>query len=132
MEKLQEKIALEYEEFKKNTLKQRPEEIWDGCCKIYFYSSLFEYFTYNEKILYVVMEKLKEYSSILAGCWELYLKKEELSILSWADIDTLLETFIEKEVIHYENERICGNHQRQDHGKDRGCCGDYHKTGTEE
>lgn len=96
MEKLQEKIALEYGEFKKNTMKQRPEEIWDGCCKIYFYSSLFEYFTYNEKISYYVVEKLKEYSSILAGCWELYLKKEELSILSWADIDNLLEVFTER------------------------------------
>lgn len=40
MEKLQEKIALEYEEFKKNIMKQKPEKIWDGCCKIYFYSSL--------------------------------------------------------------------------------------------
>ena len=96
MEKLQKKIALEYEEFKKTTMKQRSEEIWDGCCKIYFYSSLFEYFTYNEKISYSVVEKLKEYSFILAGCWELYLKKEELSILSWADIDTLLEVFTER------------------------------------
>lgn len=109
MEELQEKIISEFEEFKRNILKQRAEEIWDGCCKIWFYNSLFEYFNYNEKIPYVVMEKLKEYSSILARCWELYLKKEELSILSWADIDNLLETFIEKEVRHYEDERICGN-----------------------
>ena len=97
MEKLQEKIALEYEEFKKNTLKQRLEEIWDDCCKIYFYSSLFEYFIYNGKIPYVVVENLKTYSHILEGCWQLYLKKEELSILSWADIDYLLEVFIRKE-----------------------------------
>ena len=96
MEELQEKITSEFEEFKKEVLSKRPEEIWGGCCKIYFYSSLYEYFTYNEKISYSVVEKLKEYSSILAGCWELYLKKEELSILSWADIDTLLEVFTER------------------------------------
>ena len=96
MEELQEKITSEFEEFKKEVLSKRPEEIWEGCCKIYFYSSLLEYFTYNERISYSVVEKLKEYSSILAGCWELYLKKEELSILSWADIDTLLEVFTER------------------------------------
>ena len=96
MEELQEKITSEFEEFKMEVLSKRPEEIWEGCCKIYFYSSLYEYFTYNEKISYSVVEKLKEYSSILAGCWELYLKKEELSILSWADIDTLLEVFTER------------------------------------
>ena len=96
MEELQKKITIEFEKFKKEVLLKRPEEIWEGCCKIYFYSSLFEYFTYNEKISYYVVEKLKEYSSILAGCWELYLKKEELSILSWADIDNLLEVFTER------------------------------------
>ena len=53
MEKLQEKIALEHGEFKKNTLKQRPEEIWDGCCKIYFYSSLFEQYCaeFNKEVV---------------------------------------------------------------------------------
>ena len=96
MEELQEKITSEFEEFKKEVLSKRPEEIWEGCCKIYFYSSLLEYFTYNERISYYVVEKLKEYSFILAGCWELYLKKEELSILSWADIDNLLEVFTER------------------------------------
>ena len=97
MEELQEKIASEFEEFKKDVLSKRPEEIWEGCCKIYFYSSLHEYFTYNGKIPYVVVESLKTYSHILEGCWQLYLKKEELSILSWADIDYLLEVFIGKE-----------------------------------
>ena len=96
MEELQKKISIEFEKFKKEILSKGPEEIWDDCCKIYFYSSLFEYFTYNEKISYYVVEKLKEYSFILAGCWELYLKKEELSILSWADIDNLLEVFTER------------------------------------
>ena len=97
MEELQEKIITEFEEFKKEVLGKRPEEIWEGCCKIYFYSSLYEYFTYNGKIPYTVVENLKTYSHILEGCWQLYLKKEELSILSWTDMDYLLEVFIRKE-----------------------------------
>ena len=96
VEELREKITSEFEEFKKDVLSRRPEEIWEGCYKIYFYSSLYEYFTYNGKIPYVVAENLKTYSHILEGCWQLYLKKEELSILSWADIDNLLEVFTER------------------------------------
>lgn len=131
MEELQEKIISEFKEFKKDILSKRPEEIWEGCCKIYFYSSLYEYFTYNGKIPYVVVENLKTYSHILEGCWQLYLRKKNCPFCHGQILIIYWKYLLGKKDKIYEDERICRNHQRQDNGKDRGCCGNCHKTGTE-
>ena len=94
--KFLESIEKEYGEYKKSMLRKNPEEIWDKCCEIYFYSSFYEYFLYNETISYIVAAKLGNYKNIISGCWELYLKNEELSILSWEDIGQIIDRFLQK------------------------------------
>lgn len=92
-----EKIEREYQDYKARMLQEVPEYIWDRCCEIYFYSSFYEYFLYNEAISYTTALRLGDYENIIAGCWDLYLKNEELSILSWEDIGQILDRFLEKE-----------------------------------
>ncbi len=89
-------IEKEYWKYKKKMLEKSQEEVWDRCCEIYFYSSFYEYFLYNEAIPYVVAEKLENCNDIIAGCWELYLKHEELSILSWEDMGEIIAKYIER------------------------------------
>ena len=90
-----EKIEKEYRDYRAKMLVQAPEQIWDRCCEIYFYSSFYEYFLYNEAIPYGVAEKLGNCENIIAGCWDLYLKNEELSSLSWEDIGQILERYLQ-------------------------------------
>jgi len=97
MHKFIESIEKEYRDYKAEMLQKEPEHIWDKCCEIYFYNSFHEYFLYNEAISYVVANKLGECENIISGCWDLYLKNEELSILSWADMDELIERYLQKE-----------------------------------
>ena len=97
MQRFIESIEREYKDYKARMLKKNPEEIWDRCCEIYFYSSFYEYFLYNEAIPYVVAEKLENCIDIIAGCWDLYLKHEELSILSREDIGEIIAKYIERE-----------------------------------
>ena len=44
MHKFVESIEREYKDYKAAMLKNPPEQIWDKCCEIYFYSSFYEYF----------------------------------------------------------------------------------------
>ena len=95
MYKFVESIEREYKDYKATMLKNSPEQIWDKCCEIYFYSSFYEYFLYNEAISYTVAEQLGGCENIIAGCWYLYLKNEELSILSWEDIGQIIERYLQ-------------------------------------
>lgn len=95
MNKFIDNIEKEYRDYKAKILGEAPEQIWDKCCEIYFYSCLYEYCMYNEAISYVVAKNLGECKDIIAGCWDLYLKNEELSICSWADIDELIEYYLQ-------------------------------------
>lgn len=103
MQKFMERIEREYRDYKADMLEKNPEEIWDKCCEIYFYSSFYEYFLYNEAISYSVAEQLGHCENIIAGCWQLYLKNEELSILSWEDIGLIIERYLQM-IGGYENE----------------------------
>ena len=97
MHKFVEKIEKEYRDYRADMLQKTPEHIWDRCCEIYFYSSFYEYFLYNEAIPYMTALKLGDCENIIAACWDLYLKNEELSILSWEDIGQILDRFLERE-----------------------------------
>ena len=96
-------IEKEYRQYRQKILAMSPEEIWEKCSEIYFYSCLYEYFMYNEAIPYVVAKKLEHCRDVLHGCWQRYLGDEELSILSWEDIDQLIETYLQKGENTYEN-----------------------------
>lgn len=95
MHKFIEKIEKEYRDYKAKMLQEAPEQIWDRCCEIYFYSSFYEYFLYNEGISYTTALKLGACENIIAGCWDLYLKNEELSILSWEEIGQVVSRYLQ-------------------------------------
>ena len=95
MYKFLDSIEKEYKDYKAAILRKAPEEIWDKCCEIYFYSSFYEYFIYNESISYKVSEQLSRCKNIIAECWCLYLKYDELSILSWEDIGQIIEKYLQ-------------------------------------
>ena len=95
MHKFVESIEREYKNYKSKMLGNPPEQIWDRCCEIYFYCTFYEYFLYNETIPYAVADRLGECENIIAGCWQLYLKSDALSILSWEDIGTIIEIYLQ-------------------------------------
>lgn len=108
MQKFMQSIEREYLDYRAKMLKEPPEFIWDRCCEIYFYSSFYEYFLYNEDISCSVAEQLGTCENIIAGCWQLYLKVEELSILSWEDIGEILERYLQSVGgKNSGNQRIC-------------------------
>lgn len=100
MAKLLYKIESEYSVFRDCMIKKSREEIWEKCHQIYFYSSIHEYFIYNHEIPMNIVEALSDYDNVIAECWQLYLKKEELSIFTWNEITVLLE-----QCAKYLNER---------------------------
>ena len=103
-------VEEEYQAYKNRMLQETPEIIWDKCSEIYFYSCVYEYCMYNDAISYWVAKALGECKNIIAGCWELYLKNEELSIISWADIDELIERYLQHLQIggrDYEHYAVC-------------------------
>lgn len=91
MLKILEEVEKEYRDFKDKILESPPENIWEKCHQIYFYSNIYEYFAYNTEIPVIIIEALSDYDNIIAECWQLYLKEEHFSIGSWNDISILLE-----------------------------------------
>ena len=91
MLKILEEVEKEYRDFKDKILESPPENIWEKCHQIYFYSNIYEYFAYNSEIPVIIIEALSDYDNIIAECWQLYLKEEHFSIGSWNDISILLE-----------------------------------------
>lgn len=87
-------VAEEFQNYKAQALKQTPEQIWNKCVEIYFYCCMYEYFMYNEEIPYMEEIKKADKRNIIAGCWKLYLKHENLSVKSWADINELIIKYL--------------------------------------
>lgn len=85
------RIENEYKEFKANIMKELPDCIWEKNARIFFYSNMHEYFLYNPDIPKHIIQALEAHSNIIAECWQMYLKKEELSIFTWNDITDILE-----------------------------------------
>ena len=91
-----ESIEKEYKEFKENIMKALPDCIWEKSAQIFFYSNIHEYFLYNQDIPENITKALESHSNIIAECWQMYLKKEELSIFTWNDITDILELCVKK------------------------------------
>lgn len=91
MEQLIQSIEKEYSDFKDSIIKELPESIWEKSAQIFFYSNMHEYFLYNQDIPENIIQALGSHSNIIEECWQMYLKKEELSIFTWNDITDILE-----------------------------------------
>ena len=96
MERLIQSIEKEYSDFKECIIKELPESIWEKSAQIFFYSNIHEYFLYNKDIPENIIQALSSHSNIIAECWQMYLKKEELSIFTWNDITDILELCVQK------------------------------------
>ncbi len=96
MERLIQSIEKEYSDFKDCIIKELPESIWEKSAQIFFYSNIHEYFLYNQDIPENIIQALGSHSNIIAECWQMYLKKEELSIFTWNDITDILELCVRK------------------------------------
>lgn len=96
MKSLIQSIEKEYSDFKDCIIKELPESIWEKSAQIFFYSNIHEYFLYNQDIPENIIQALSSHSNIIAECWQMYLKKEELSIFTWNDITDILELCVQK------------------------------------
>lgn len=96
MERLIQSIEKEYSDFKNCIIRELPESIWEKSAQIFFYSNIHEYFLYNQDIPENIIQALGSHNHIIAECWQMYLKKEELSIFTWNDITDILELCIRK------------------------------------
>ena len=96
MERLIQRIEKEYSDFKDCIIKELPESIWEKSTQIFFYSNIHEYFLYNQDIPENIIQALGSHINIIAECWQMYLKKEELSIFTWNDITDILELCVKK------------------------------------
>lgn len=116
MEHIIKSIEKEYKDFKENIMKALPDCIWEKSAQIFFYSNIHEYFLYNQDIPENIIQALSSYSNIIAECWQMYLKKEELSIFTWNDITDILELCVKKaEKMSFSEfeEKICEELKRR-------------------
>lgn len=83
-------IHREYQQFRKNILKRRKDEIYESCGKIYFYACIEEYFHYNKRIPERCLKDISRFRFSIAHLWKVYLKNEEASVVTWKGIEELL------------------------------------------
>lgn len=110
MKNLIQSIEKEYSDFKDCIIKELPESIWEKSAQIFFYSNIHEYFLYNQDIPENIIQALSSHNNIIAECWQMYLKKEELSVFTWNDITDILELCVRKaEKMNFSDfeEKVC-------------------------
>lgn len=98
-EAYRENVQKEYQEYKEYMLTLSPEQIFDKCGQVHFYNCMYDYFMYNERISQIVVAKMKVNKTLIAECWEVYLKQEGLSFSSWSEIDELVKVYLWHNVI---------------------------------
>lgn len=98
LELLKLKVLDEYEQFETEMLNKAKIEIYHSCLKITFWSSLKEFFEYNDAIDSVIINGLIDEPCILEALWQTYLKYEELQIINWTYTESLVRTFIENKI----------------------------------
>lgn len=91
------KIEKEFEFFKYRMLAKSRKKIFEACCKIRFYSCIYEYFIYAEDIEDAHIEACLKCEYTIAELYDLYLKCEYLRYSRWEDIEKLLDVFIARQ-----------------------------------
>ncbi len=92
--KVLKQIQNEYLTYKYKKLSECRKNIYESCSEILFYECLHEYFLYYHGISNRFLKSVQGIDGILANLYRLYLKYEELSIITWAGIEELLEMYI--------------------------------------
>ncbi len=90
------RIRQEWKNFTNHTLLYDKETILNMCDKIHFYDCVMISFSENAEIPEKVYTFLMGQEKIISTMWLTYLKQEHLSFLTWAEIEELLEFWLEK------------------------------------
>ena len=96
-EKALKKVNDEYNEFRDRILGMESVEVLERIRRIQFYCYIREYFEYNEKIEYPVMEFTAALSHPVQMMWDFYLKNESCHCDTWEEITALIHTMMEAE-----------------------------------
>ena len=91
------KVKTEYELFRCKKLLCPAQEVYDSCRVISFYECMYEYFQYCEKISRDFINASGKDDWVLAQLWELYLKNEYLRADTWAEIEGLLNAYVDRQ-----------------------------------
>ena len=115
IEKCKQNVVKEYDEFKENMLNLDTRQVFDNAYKISSYTDLlyyfendgftceiqnyFEYTSHDEEDI----NKLEEFSNkhILYELYENHFKYESLYLVTWEDIDTLVEYVIFDNIMEF-------------------------------
>lgn len=89
------RIRQEWENFINHTLLYNKETIHNMCDKIHFYDCVMIFFSENDQIPEKVFRFLWHREEIILNMWLLYLEQEHLRFLTWAEIEKLLEFWME-------------------------------------
>lgn len=89
------KIHQEWENFTNHILLYNRETIQNMCDNIHFYDCVMIFFSKNDQIPEKVFTFLLDKDEIILDMWLLYLKQEHLGFLTWAEIEKLLEFWME-------------------------------------
>ena len=105
LEYVQNKVEQEVESYRKEVIEQySKEELWEHCYQIFFYCSIEAYIEEQEELPLEVVEMLEQMEHPIAELWQLYLKEEGISFLSWGDIESMFQRIVERKKEKQKNE----------------------------
>ena len=97
VEHIRNKVAKEFESYRKEAIDhQSKEELWEHCYQIFFYCSIEAYIEEREELPLEVVAVLEQMEHPIAELWQLYLKEEGISFLSWGDIEIMFQRIVER------------------------------------
>ena len=97
LEQIRNKVEQELESYRKEVIEQySKEELWEHCYQIFFYCSIETYVEEQEELSLEVVEVLEQMEHPIAELWQLYLKEEGISFLSWEDIEIMFQRIVER------------------------------------
>lgn len=100
-EELLRRLEMEHDLFYYRMISEPSKTVYDQCNIIRFYECVYEYFMYCEDIRTEAVAACLEESNVLAALYALYLKREDLQVETWEDIELLLQVFVEEHGNHH-------------------------------
>ena len=85
------RLSQEHELFYYQMISKPPKEIYENCCMIRFYDSLWEYFQYKEELDKEHVHACLKETNILSALYALYLEYEHYNVNTWDEIEELLD-----------------------------------------
>lgn len=93
LEQLKQNVTNEYETFKSNMLQEDPETIYNSFDEIYYYDSMYTYFTNCDYIDEKFIDKAYEKPNIIELTKSIYYETD-ITVHTWDSIAELLEIYL--------------------------------------